>query len=457
MSKVTLPRVLFAGTHSGSGKTTIVCAVLQALISRGINAVSFKCGPDYIDPMFHTAVIGAKSCNLDTFFCSKDILQKLLCKNAYGADIAVIEGVMGYYDGTGESGMQHSSYEIACVTNAPVVLVVDGRGASTSILATIKGFAEFVPNSRIKAVLLNRVSAAVYKKIKPMIEALLPQIKVVGYLPQFPQELVLQSRHLGLITPFELENMRDMLEEIAGKLQETVDINAIIQIANTAPTLENRAALPTNKKEHVRIAVVRDKAFCFYYEENLDLLRELGAEIIETSPLNDDKLPEGISGIIIGGGYPELYLEELSDNTTYRRDVKAALEAGMPCIAECGGFMYLNRSIENREMVGFLQGDCTRMQKLARFGYVEIAANMDNMLLKASETLCGHEYHYYDCTKNGDSFTAKKPNGDSWECAIANESLYAGFPHIHFYSNPAVAERFVKCCKEYKKRKGQVV
>ena len=457
MNKLNIPRVLFAGTHSGSGKTTVVCAVLQALVGFGVNAVSFKCGPDYIDPMFHTAVIGTKSRNLDTFFYSHSVLQNLLCKNAQGAEIAIIEGVMGYYDGVGEDGMQHSSYEIACAANAPVVLVVDGKGASTSILATIKGFVELVPNSRICAVLLNRVSGAVYAKLKPMIESSLPGISVIGYLPTLPTELVLKSRHLGLVTPAELDGLRELMGKLAEMLLQTVDFNKIIQIANAALPLEYEEAPKSGHNQPVRIAVARDKAFCFYYEDNLDLLRELGAEIVETSPLADKALPANTDGIIIGGGYPELYANELSANSEYLTALKAALESHLPCIAECGGFMYLNRSIESRMMTGFLLGECSRMPMLSRLGYIELSANEDNMLAMRSENLRGHEYHYCDCTENGNSFTAKKTNGDKSFCVVANENLYAGFPHIHFYSNTTAAQRFIERCREFAKQRGQLL
>ena len=454
MIKRELPRVVIAGTHSGCGKTTLVCGILQALLARGLDVVSFKCGPDYIDPMFHSEVIGAKSRNLDTFFYSHDILRHMICRNTAANQLAVIEGVMGYYDGVGEDGMTHSTYEIAAATGAPVVLVADGRGASTSILAMIKGFVELLPQSGIKAVILNRVSEGVYEKVKEQLEKLLPQVKMLGYLPVLPPELVLESRHLGLVTPAELENLRELLKRLADILLKTVNIEQFIQFVNSALPLEyeKTVQIKPESKVKVRIAVARDKAFCFYYEDNLDLLRELGAEIIETSPLNDRCLPENTHGIIFGGGYPELYLDELSGNESYCESVRAALGLGVPCIAECGGFMYLTESIENREMVGFLRGKCSKMQRLRRFGYVELFAKNDSMLLKPGEKLRGHEYHYYDCTENGGDFTAIRPNGEQWPCVNAGKNLYAGFPHIHFQSNLLAAQRFVARCRELLKQ-----
>ena len=444
-----IPRLILAGTNSGCGKTTTVCALLQALVNRNLKTGAFKCGPDYIDPMFHSRIIGAKSANLDLHFFTPNTLNYLLAKNAADRDISVIEGVMGFYDGAGLTSTSGSTYEVARVTDSPVVLVVGAKGASLSILATIQGFLNFCPDSHIKGVILNQCTAMTYAALSAEIEKRF-KIRAFGFLPGLP-ECALESRHLGLVTAAEVENLKEKMQILAKQAEKTLDIDGLIGLANSAMSVAcEPVTLP--KKEPVRVAVARDKAFCFYYEDSLEALTEMGAELVPFSPLADKSLPDNIHGLYLGGGYPELYLEQLSGNVEMLHSIRKALENGLPCIAECGGFMYLTQSIGGVPMVGFLKGECFNTGKLTRFGYVTLQAKMDNLLCKAGGEIPAHEFHHWDCTAPGDTFTATKPTGKQWNCAVSSQTLYAGYPHFHFYSNPAFAEGFIDTCIKEKHR-----
>ncbi len=337
-------RILFAAPSSGSGKTTITCGVLALLKKRGLRAVSFKCGPDYIDPMFHRQVLGLPAGNLDTFFTEPDITRYLLAQGSEGQDIAVIEGVMGYYDGLGGSSVRGSTYETACVTDTPVVLVVDGRGASVSLAAMIGGMISYRPDSRIRGVILNRVSAGYYERLKALIQEECG-IPVYGYLPQ-RGDLSLPSRHLGLLQPEELADCGEWVERLSEILADTLDLDGLIALSEEAPPLQYKKPeiprLPSGCS--VRIAVARDEAFSFYYEENLSLLKQMGAELVPFSPLRGESLPEGTDALLLGGGYPERYVEQLEKSASCEQ-VRRACGKGMPCLAECGGFLYLMREL----------------------------------------------------------------------------------------------------------------
>lgn len=443
------PRLLLAGTSSGCGKTTVTCAILQALVNRGLKVGAFKCGPDYIDPMFHSRIIGAKSANLDLHFFSENTLKYLLQKNAADRDVSIIEGVMGYYDGLGLTTARASSYEVAKVTDSPVVLVVNAKGASLSVLATVQGFLTFCPDSHIRGVILNQCTAMTYKALAKAIEDKLG-IRVLGYLPKLA-DCALESRHLGLVTAAEITDLKEKLQKLANQAEKTIDLEGLLTLAKEAPPITcDPIALP--KLEPVRIAVAKDNAFCFYYADSLEALEEMGTEIIEFSPIHHKKLPENIHGLYLGGGYPELYARQLSDNKTMLESIRNALQKGLPCIAECGGFMYLTEAIGEYPMVGFLPGNCFDNGKLTRFGYVTLRAGMDNMLCKAGEQIPAHEFHHWDCTQPGSGFTAAKPTGKSWDCVAATDTLYAGYPHFHFYANPAFLKGFYDTCLKEKHR-----
>ncbi|MGM9607674.1 MAG: cobyrinate a,c-diamide synthase [Oscillospiraceae bacterium] len=441
-----IPRLLLAGTNSGCGKTTVTCAVLQALVNRKLRVGAFKCGPDYIDPMFHSRIIGAKSANLDLFFFEENTMRDLLARSASDCDVSVIEGVMGYYDGMGLTSVQASSYGVARASHSPVVLVVNARGASLSILATIHGFLSFCPDSGIRGVILNQCTPMTYEALARAIrERFGGRVEPLGYLPSMP-DCTLESRHLGLVTAAEVAGLKEKMAALSEQAEKTIVLDGLLKLAGDAePICYEPVELP-HYDTTVRIGVARDKAFCFYYEDSLQALRDMGAELVEFSTLVDERLPENIQGLYLGGGYPELYAEKLSENRPMRDSIRTALERGLPCIAECGGFMYLTQAIAGHPMVGFLPGECFDTGKLRRFGYVTLKARTDNLLCKAGEEIRGHEFHHWDATVPGDCFTAFKSTGKSWDCVVATDRLYAGYPHFHFYANPAFAKGFYETC-----------
>lgn len=456
------PRFMLAAGASGSGKTLITCGILQALKNRGLAVSAFKCGPDYIDPMFHEKVLKTKSRNLDTFFTDEDTTRYLFLRNASGTDVSVMEGVMGYYDGLGGISEKASAYDLAKVTRTPVILVVDTKGMSLSILAYLKGFLTYRKDSGIQGVILNRMSAMLYPEVKCMIEAELG-IKVYGYVPKVT-DCVIESRHLGLVLPGEVEELGEKLQKLAGILEESLELDALLELAESAEKLEtagfkiHEAAASGQDREPVRIALARDEAFCFIYEDNLQLLRKLGAELVEFSPIHDRHLPEGISGLLLYGGYPELYARELSENTTMLKEIREAAETGLPLMAECGGFMYLHRSMEDMEgnaypMAGVIEGKAYRTEKLGRFGYIELEelSGQEKEVMQG-KLLRGHEFHYFDSTSCGEAYLARKPlRKRNWKCIHKTETMLAGFPHLYYYSNPHLAAEFLEKCRNYRK------
>ena len=447
-----VPRVIIAGTGSGCGKTTVTCAVLQALKNRHLNCGAFKCGPDFIDPMFHRAICG-DSGNLDAFLFSDEIIHYLLAKYGEGKDVSIIEGVMGYYDGLGIDSTAASTYDLARITKTPVILLVNGKGAALSVLAMIRGFTDFLPENQIRGVIINNCSPSTYNILSEAIRNhFSDNIIPLGFMPPMPN-LTLKSRHLGLITPESQHNLPEIFSELGRIAEDTIDLDGILDLSRSAPSVRYQPPEIKSFSVPVRIGIAYDEAFCFYYRENLDLLKALGAELIPFSPLTEKSVPDNIDGLYIGGGYPEVYLDALSENVSMRNFMKNCLQKKIPCIAECGGFMYLTEKIENADMTGFLPGICHNNNKLTRFGYITLRAKHANLLCDAGETIRGHEFHYWDCSEPGSDFTAEKPSGRHWDCAIGTESLYAGFPHFNFYSNLKFAERFYSACLRYKERK----
>lgn len=457
-----VPRFLICAGASGSGKTLITCGLLQALKNRSKKVASFKCGPDYIDPMFHTKVIGTHSRNLDSFFVNESVLNYLLSQNCKDMDIAVMEGVMGYYDGAGGITSKASAYEVASITKTPAILIVNCKGMSVSIVPYIKGFLEYKENSQIKGVILNQMSAMLYSRVKKLIEEEL-EVQVLGYVPKV-EDCVIESRHLGLILPNEIEDFKERLMKLAKVLEETIDMEALLLLAKSAPDLEEEIPWSENSayafrlEQPVRIGIARDEAFCFIYEDNLELLRKMGAELVEFSPLHDKKLPADLHGLIFYGGYPELFAKQLEKNRSMREDIKKAYEKGMPVIAECGGFMYLHDTMEDmdaksHEGVGIIKGKVYKTSKLGRFGYISLRAKKNRVLDENCDEIPAHEFHYFDSTSCGSDFVAKKPfSSRSWECIHLDKNLLAGFPHVYYYGNPSVAKGILKSCQAYKEQ-----
>ena len=448
-----MPRLLFAAPKSGSGKTMITCGMIEILKRRNLRTASFKCGPDYIDPMFHRQVLGIPSGNLDTFFTDEAVTRYLLWKGAKDADITVIEGVMGYYDGLGGQSERASTYEVARVTDTPVILILDGKGASVSLAAMIKGIIEYREDSHICGVLLNRVSSGYYDRIREVIEREC-KIPVFGYLPEL-KNLTVPSRHLGLIAPEEMDAFQAWIAQIADAIEKTVDVDAILTAAERASICMGEELQLPKLSRSVRLAVARDEAFSFYYTENLELLQKMGADIVEFSPIHDMELPEGIDGLLLGGGYPERYSKELEAAEKMRESIRKACEKGMPCLAECGGFLYLQQELEGtdgklRKMVGVLPGSGLRTEKLCRFGYIEAKSGKPGVTGEMSQSLKGHEFHYWDCTENGADFLARKPlGGKGYSCIVHTPTMLAGFPHFYYYSNPDMIYQFLLSCQSY--------
>ncbi len=443
---------VLAAPRSGSGKTTAACALLAALQARGGHPCAFKSGPDYIDPMFHRAVLDVESHNLDLFFSTPATVRRLYAQNAAGHGAAAVEGAMGYYDGLGGTSNTASAWHLADTLDLPVLLVVRPKGASLTLAAELRGLLAFRTPHHLAGILLNDCSETLYKLLAPMLEKE-TGLPVIGYLLPLP-EAAIESRHLGLKTAAEIEDLQRKIQLLADTAQKTIDWPRFAALFDR-PAL---AAVPRSvPPADVRIAVARDAAFCFTYAETLEALRENGAELCFFSPLQDAALPEDIGGLYLPGGYPELYAAQLAANTAMRSAAKTAVESGLPTVAECGGFLYLGQSLEGTDgkpypMAGVLPGQGVKVGRLVRFGYATLTAHADSMLFAAGERLPIHEFHHWDSTANGTDFTAAKSNGRSWACGFANAHLYAGFPHLYWAGTP-LPQRFVAAARQFIKEK----
>ena len=454
---------------SGSGKTMLSCGLLKVLQNRGYHPCAFKCGPDYIDPMYHRAVKGVPSHNLDLFLMREDeeALTAHYRKYLAGHDAAVIEGVMGYYDGLGGVSERASSYAAGKTLGIPALLTVCPQKSSLSLAAQIRGILNFRPHGNIRALLFNCCQEGTYRMLKDVTERE-TGLPVLGFLPPM-QEAALESRHLGLLTAGEIADLAKRLDKVAGQIEQNVDIDKLCKLFATsdkkeaplqgkaeAPILPPRASfLP--RETPVRIAVAKDEAFCFLYEESLDLLRDLGTEPVCFSPLHDRMLPYGCGGMILPGGYPELFAAELSGNLSMKASVRDALASGMPCIAECGGMMYLQEEMEGADgqhypMAAFLPGTAVKKERPVRFGYSYLETDVDSLLFRKGESIPVHEFHYYDTDHNGSALRSVKPlTKKSWACCHANGQLYAGFPHLYLPGSPGSALRFTEAAMRYAK------
>ena len=441
---------MIAGTGSGCGKTTVALAVLRAMQRRNIPLAAFKCGPDYIDPMFHKAVLGIPSRNLDLFFISEREVRGQIVRSIPQNGLGVIEGVMGFYDGVSGTTDTASAAHLARETGTPAILVVRPKGQSLSLAAMLSGFRNFAENT-LCGVILNGIADTMYPFYRDIVQK--SGLKVLGYLPSVP-EAEIPDRHLGLVTADELKDLNYRLDLLADAAENRIDIEQILKISRIASQLsdDSEKISPVTKKP-VRVAVARDKAFCFYYEDNFEVLRNLGAELVEFSPISDSCIPENTDGLYLGGGYPELHISELSNNVKMRNSIKNAIEKGLPTIAECGGFLYLHEHLEGAEMVGVVRGNAVLTKKLQPFGYVTLTAQDDNMLSACGGQIRAHEFHYAKSENNGHDFVAEKPNGRKWPCVHTTKSLYAGFPHLFLRANIDFPEKFVRACMEWSERR----
>ena len=442
-------RLLITAMSSGGGKTILTCGLMRAYARRGLRVSGFKCGPDYIDPMFHTRVLGVPSRNLDLFLQGEDGIRRTLTRQE--GDLAILEGAMGYYDGVGGTA-EASAWQVSSVTDTPALLAVRSAGQSLTLAAQIRGLLEFRRPSRIAGLFLMDCAPSLYSHLRPILERE-TGLPVLGYLPHM-KEAELQSRHLGLVTASEIEDLSARIDAVADALERYADLDGILSLSAETVDITRKEELP---EPRCRIAVARDEAFSFYYADNLDALREAGAELVFFSPLWDRELPEA-DGLYLGGGYPELYLQLLSDNVSMRRSVHDAVAGGLPTVAECGGFLYLQKEIRDRDgkiwpMAGVLPGTGFPTDRLQRFGYLTVLPEEDSLLFRRGEEVPAHEFHYWDCTVCGDDLTARKSGGRTWRFGSVGKTLYAAFPHLHWGGSIPMAKRLADAAAKVREGK----
>lgn len=458
-----IPRILIAGTHSGVGKTTLSTAIMACLAGRGYCVQPYKVGPDYIDPGYHSAATGRISRNLDCWMLGEDTVRELFIRSAADADISIVEGVMGLYDGLGSTSTGSSAH-VAKTLNAPVLLVLDVRSMARSAAAVVLGCMRMDPGVRLAGVILNRVgSQRHYRILKEAIEDTC-RVPVVGYVHR-QAGIELPERHLGLLPTAEKAGLADHIKALAKAVEEGIDLGQVVALAREAGTcpVPSTRVFPEKKTDcRVRIGVVRDQAFNFYYQDGQDLLGALGADLVGCSPLKDGGLPGDLHGLYIGGGFPEMFLEELSQNERFKNDLTSAAGSGMPVYAECGGLMYLASSIADFNgneypAAGLLPGRCRMAKKRAALGYVTATALHDNILCSRGTALRGHEFHYstlelqqkytgaYRLTRWGEE--------PAREDGVVAGNILASYVHLHFAGCPGAAMKFIDSCERYKENK----
>ncbi|TXC85997.1 cobyrinate a,c-diamide synthase [Metabacillus litoralis] len=451
-------RLVIAGTGSGVGKTTLTIGLMSAFMKKGLTVQGFKCGPDYIDPSYHTAVTKRPSRNLDSWMLPKETVLDIFSHGSKGADLSIIEGVMGFFDGKNPKNNEGSTADISMITQSPVLLVVNCASMARSAAAIVKGFQLLAEGPNIIGVIANRVgSEGHYKIVKTAIEQECG-IPVVGYMKR-ELDIEIPERHLGLIPSIERGELDPFFDKLGELVLETIDLDKLLALA-VAPDLpeESRYSIFRQKKEAtVKIAVAKDAAFNFYYPENLEILESYGARLVYFSPLTDKHLPEDIDGLYLGGGFPEEYAKDLSENTTMLSSIKKKINENIPTLAECGGFMYLTESISTTEdhlynMVGIIPGNVKMQSKLAALGYREITGNKDNFLLNDQQQARGHEFHYSTFHSESDfdyAYETKGMRGMKQE-GYLKDYLVAGYTHFHFASCVDMVEKWIITCQERK-------
>jgi len=457
-----IPRIIIAGTHSGVGKTTIVTGLLAVLKQQGLTVQSYKVGPDYIDGGYHQLASGRVAHNLDTWLVPTDKVVPIFAKTAVGNDMVIIEGVMGLYDG-GRQGVS-STAAIAKLLKAPVILVIDAKSMGESAAAIALGYKMYDQEVNLVGVIINRLGSASHQKmVTEALERI--HIPVLGCIYR-NEGLSMPERHLGL-TPVTEYNAQDMIATLCLQIAEQVDVEKIMSIASSAPELCTMLKSLSDAKQsppRVRIGVAQDEAFSFYYPESLEVLKTMGAQIIPFSPLNDTHLPD-VDGLLFGGGFPEMFVSQLTANARMRQSIHDASTAGMPIYAECGGFMYLTRKIidfdgTEYEMVGAIPASCSMQSKLQTVGYIEATSLTDNVLCSAGARMRGHEFHFSLMNHEESSqpfpwaFEFKKVRtGAVYPSGYAHGNLLASYLHMHFAGNEQAAGHFINKCSQFKQEK----
>jgi cobyrinic acid a,c-diamide synthase len=441
---VDTPRIVVAGTHSGVGKTTVASGLIAALSSEGFRVAPFKVGPDFIDPSYHTLAAGRPGRNLDAFLSGPDLIGPLFAHGARGADIAVIEGVMGLFDGKG-GGELASTAHVAKLLDAPVVLVVDARAMSRSVAAMVHGYTTFDPKSRVAGVVMNRVGSRVHEAM--LREALKPLgIPVLGVLRRH-DDIHTPDRHLGLVPVAERRSEAARSLHTLGKvISRSLNLNGIVRLARSAGSLVVEAWSPKSRgldrSEGVRVAVATGPSFSFLYRENLELLEGAGAEVVTFDPTTDEELPAGSDALYLGGGFPETYAEALSTNGRMRENVRRFAESGHPVVAECGGLLYLVRELDGHSMCGVLDTEATMTDRVT-LGYREARALADSPLAERGADVRGHEFHYSAVEPGAGEWPAWELIGRGQEGFVSG-GVYASYLHTHWAATPELPRRLVR-------------
>jgi cobyrinic acid a,c-diamide synthase len=447
-----IPRVVIAGTSSGAGKTTVACGVIGALRARGHVVQGFKVGPDYIDPSYHALASGRPGRNLDAFLSGPELMEPLVRHGGEGADIAVIEGVMGLFDGASGRGELASTAHVAKLLDAPVLLVVDAASMARSAAAIVHGYRTFDPKVRVAGVIFNRVGSDHHEQL--LRDALADLgVPVLGALRR-DERVATPERHLGLVPADEREaRARDALATLGDAAERYVDLDEVVRLARSAPATEGTAWSPEPPGERVRgarIAIARGPAFSFHYQENLELLEASGAELHAFDPMNDDALPEGAGALILAGGFPEVYGGELAANESLRAEVAAFARSGRPVLAECGGLLYLAAELDGQAMCGALPVRAAMTRRLT-LGYREATALSPTSWLDAGEEVRGHEFHYSQVEPlNGGAQAAwmLAARGTEGSEGFVAGGVQASFLHVHWAAFPQIASRLAVAAQE---------
>ncbi len=444
--------IIIAGTSSGCGKTSVALGLMKAFARKKLSVQGFKSGPDFIDPGLHRMATGLPSHNLDGWMLPAEEIRRIFRRNNEGCDLSIIEGAMGLFDGIGANREEGSTAQLAKILDVPVLLVVNARGMARSAAALVKGYAEFDPDLRLESVLFNMTGSPTHGRILAQALEVLPSVHVFGSLPRV-SDLQLPSRHLGLVTAEDLDRREERLNALADWVENALDLDSLYKSLPdcTLPTLNDGGS----KMPEIRIGYARDRAFCFYYEENLRLLRQAGAELVPFSPLQDAHLPPALRGLYLGGGYPELHARELAANETMRTKIRDFCLSGKPVYAECGGFMYLMRSIVSRAgqdlpMVGVFDFTCSMQGRHQALGYREVELTGSCFLGQAGAKARGHEFHY--SVLHGadpgvtDIYNVVDRSGHTAKGGFLKNNCLSSYVHLHFGSNPAMAAHFVEAC-----------